>query len=121
MFKIADFGFAKAVVKLGSTHMLKSLVGSPYYMAPQLLSNQQYCYKCDIWSLAVMYYEMVMGDLPWLASDPPSLLKKILQHPIVNKLKNCKITNFSIYFLERCLTVDEARRPSWDEVFQMVQ
>jgi serine/threonine-protein kinase ULK2 len=34
VFKIADFGFAKAVVKLGSTHMLKSLVGSPYYMAP---------------------------------------------------------------------------------------
>lgn len=59
-------------------HMLKSLVGSPYYMAPQLLNFQQYCFKCDIWSLAVIYYEMVMGDLPWLASDPSSLLKKIM-------------------------------------------
>ena len=49
VYKIADFGFAKAVSNITSTHMLRSLVGSPYYMAPQLLANQQYCYKCDIW------------------------------------------------------------------------
>jgi serine/threonine protein kinase len=34
IFKIADFGFAKAVSNASSTHMLRSLVGSPYYMAP---------------------------------------------------------------------------------------
>lgn len=37
IFKIADFGFAKIVNNYSSTNMLKSLVGSPYYMAPQLL------------------------------------------------------------------------------------
>jgi calcium-dependent protein kinase len=34
VFKIADFGFAKIVNNYSSTNMLKSLVGSPYYMAP---------------------------------------------------------------------------------------
>jgi calcium-dependent protein kinase len=67
--------------------------------------------------LAVIYFELVMGDLPWLASDPPSLLKKILQYPISGKLKNSnkvfhlmnmkKLTNFSMFFMERCLTIDE--------------
>lgn len=37
VYKIADFGFAKIVNNYSSSHMLKSLVGSPYYMAPQLL------------------------------------------------------------------------------------
>lgn len=100
--------------------MLKSLVGSPYYMAPQLLNFQQYCFKCDIWSLAVIYYEMVMGDLPWLASDPSSLLKKIMSQPIIQKLQRTKISQFSLYFLEKTLTIDEHRRPNWEEVNQMI-
>ena len=45
-------------------------------------------------SLAVIYYEMLNGDLPWLASDPSSLLKMILQQPIINKLKSSKVIFF---------------------------
>ncbi|CAK60875.1 unnamed protein product (macronuclear) [Paramecium tetraurelia] len=120
IFKIADFGFAKIVNNYSSTNMLKSLVGSPYYMAPQLLGYQQYCFKCDIWSLAVIYFEMVFGNLPWLASDPQSLLKKILSQPIIEKLKQAKISQFSMYFLEKTLTIDEFRRPNWQEVVQMI-
>ena len=60
---------------------------------------------------------MVMGELPWLASDPQSLLKKILQQPIISKLKQAKVSNFSIYFLERSLMIDEQLRASWDEIF----
>ena len=45
-----------------------SNVGTPIYMAPQILSSEiyeKYSYKCDIWSLGVVCYEMLVGSLPW--------------------------------------------------------
>lgn len=49
--------------------MLKSCVGSPIYMAPQILERVQYTTKCDIWSLGVIFYEMMFGYPPWKARD----------------------------------------------------
>jgi serine/threonine-protein kinase ULK/ATG1 len=68
--KIADFGFAKNVIS--SKHMQKSMVGTPLYMAPQVLKREKYTSKCDIWALGVIFYEviilftqMLFGCLPW--------------------------------------------------------
>ena len=68
VYKIGDFGFAKYVDNFGS-QMLKSCVGSPIYMAPQILERVQYTTKCDIWSLGVIFYEMMFGYPPWKARD----------------------------------------------------
>lgn len=62
VIKIADFGFAKQTAN-GS--LMNSIVGTPAYMAPQILSEQQYSYKCDIWALGVIMYELVVGRIPW--------------------------------------------------------
>lgn len=61
--KIADFGFAKNLEN-GSS-ILKTLVGTPAYMAPQILKEERYTYKCDIWSIGVLTYELVVGKVPW--------------------------------------------------------
>jgi serine/threonine-protein kinase ULK/ATG1 len=55
VYKIADFGFAKYVDNFG-TQMLKSCVGSPIYMAPQILERAPYTTKCDIWSIGIIFY-----------------------------------------------------------------
>lgn len=52
--KLADFGMAKYVSNEGL--LLRSHVGTPYYMAPQLLQRIEYSRKCDIWSLGVIFY-----------------------------------------------------------------
>jgi serine/threonine protein kinase len=54
---------AKNNQKLDS--IMKSVVGSPVYMAPQILKKQKYSYKCDIWSLGIMTYEMLVGKFPF--------------------------------------------------------
>lgn len=74
--KIADFGFAKYVENYAS-QLLKSCVGSPLYMAPQVLSRQQYSTKCDIWSLGIIFYEMLFFDVPWKGRDEDDLLYNI--------------------------------------------
>ena len=51
--KIADFGMSK--LQEGE-NLLKSHVGTPYYMAPQVLQRVEYTSKCDVWSLGIIFY-----------------------------------------------------------------
>ena len=92
VYKIGDFGFAKYVDNFGS-QMLKSCVGSPIYMAPQILERTQYTTKCDIWSLGVIFYEMIHGYPPWKARDEAELLRGIKGIPISNVLKRSSLTS----------------------------
>ncbi len=66
-FKICDFGFSKYFGE--SSRMTKTCVGTPVYMSPQVLKQQTYTNKADIWSLGVMYYELLSGKLPYTGSN----------------------------------------------------
>ena len=61
--KIADFGFSRSVDRKEET--LTSIVGTPYYMSPQVLYGQAYSKKTDVWSLGVILFQLVMGHLPF--------------------------------------------------------
>lgn len=56
--KIADFGFSKI---LGEEELAATMLGSPLNMAPEVLQNQEYSNKADIYSLGVCYYWMLYG------------------------------------------------------------
>ncbi|RHZ05918.1 hypothetical protein DYB31_012472, partial [Aphanomyces astaci] len=64
--KIADFGFARA---LENECMAESVVGSPLYMAPELLDYKSYNAKADLWSVGIILYEMVTKSHPFLVVD----------------------------------------------------
>lgn len=55
----------------------KTCVGSPIYMAPQILDKKDYSAKCDIWSLGIIFYELLHGAVPWTARSERELLAKI--------------------------------------------
>ena len=73
--KIADFGFGIKAQLL--TKSSKYNVGSPLYMAPQSLKRNEYSFKSDIWSLGVIFYEILFSDTPWKAKTEKQLQKKI--------------------------------------------
>ena len=54
--KIADFGFAKDI--LTQKQLMTSIVGSPIYMAPQILMAEKYTSKCDVWSLGIIFFQV---------------------------------------------------------------
>jgi serine/threonine protein kinase len=67
MLKIADFGFGIKTDQLAKSS--KYNVGSPLYMAPESLKKNEYSFKTDIWSIGVIFYEMLTNDTPWRAKN----------------------------------------------------
>ena len=70
MVKIADFGFA---VLAGSDECLRSFCGTTAYMAPEILLGLNYGKPVDMWALGVMVFQMLSGDLPFVATAGESI------------------------------------------------
>ncbi|KAK0420032.1 hypothetical protein QR680_014470 [Steinernema hermaphroditum] len=68
--KLADFGFARTLTNGG---MAGTLCGSPMYMAPEVITSQNYCAKADLWSLGTIIYQSLTGKPPFPASTPQQL------------------------------------------------
>lgn len=83
--KILDFGLAKikSGELLGSFIQAQTtgLMGSPYYMAPEQWSDEDPDTRADIYSLAVMFFQMLAGDVPFKGSSIPAIMKKHLTDP----------------------------------------
>ena len=65
LIKIIDFGISK---KIKPGESLTSRVGTPYYIAPEVLSKN-YDFKCDIWSLGVVLYMIIFRKPPFRGKD----------------------------------------------------
>jgi calcium-dependent protein kinase len=65
VIKIIDFGLAKFISEGNS---LKSKVGTPYYVAPEVLEGS-YDYRCDNWSVGVITYTMLCGYPPFFGEN----------------------------------------------------
>jgi NIMA (never in mitosis gene a)-related kinase len=73
--KLGDFGIAKHLE--GTLQARKTVVGTPYYMSPEICENRDYSFKTDIWSLGIVLYELCQLKLPFEASSLPLLALKI--------------------------------------------
>ena len=84
--KILDFGLAKikSGELLGSFIQAKTsgLMGSPFYMAPEQWSDDEPDTRADIYSLGIILYQMLAGDVPFKGSSIPSIMKKHLTLPV---------------------------------------
>lgn len=92
--KITDFGLCKEDIGFGST--TKTFCGTPEYLAPELLLDNDYGRSVDWWSLGVVMYEMMCGRLPFYSNEHEILFELILQ---VSKFSAFTfITHFKIIF-----------------------
>lgn len=83
--KILDFGLAKikSGELLGSFVQAQTtgLMGSPYYMAPEQWADDDVDSRSDIYSLGVMLFQMLAGDVPFKGSSIPAIMKKHISDP----------------------------------------
>ena len=84
-------------------------------MSPQLLMKQKYNNKSDLWSVGLIFYEMLHGKTPWVAANELQLINAIQSQKVgFSKL----ISDVSKDFISKCLTVSEEKRISWEEAFE---
>ncbi|KAK6479177.1 RAC-alpha serine/threonine-protein kinase isoform X1 [Huso huso] len=78
--KITDFGLCKEGIKDGAT--MKTFCGTPEYLAPEVLEDNDYGQAVDWWGLGVVMYEMMCGRLPFYNQDHEKLFELILMEEI---------------------------------------
>ncbi len=72
--KIGDLGAARA---LGEGARAATMVGTTYYMSPEIMLNKEYGNKVDIWSVGVVFYELLTNSLPFKGYDAEEIKKKV--------------------------------------------
>lgn len=77
IIKVGDLGIARVLEN--HCDMASTLIGTPYYMSPELFSNKPYNYKSDVWALGCCAYEMATLKHAFNAKDMNSLVYRIIE------------------------------------------
>ena len=107
--KICDFGLS-ALKK--STDKLHTILGTPYYMAPEVLKGD-YNEKCDIWSIAAITYYLITGTEPFKGDTSNQIFSRILYtEPDYSPTKFWNTSENLLDFLKNCFSKDPGVRPT---------
>ena len=121
VLKIIDFGTAKIFDK---TKKAKAIVGSSYYIAPEVL-NKKYNNECDLWSAGVILYMFIVGHAPFDGKNDREIMEKVKKGNFLkneerwikasNEVKDL-INKLLIYEPEKRLTAFQALKHPWFKV-----
>ena len=107
--KLGDFGLAK---KLSfRDEKISEMVGTPAYMAPEILENKGYSLEVDIWSLGVIMYYLIIGKLPFNKQNQEDIKR-------VSFPKKAIISRAAKSLIEQILKKDPKERPSLKQILR---
>jgi len=105
--KLADFGASRQLTD--TMAKCNTFVGSPYWMAPEVMTQSDYDWKADIWSLGITCYEMATGKPPF-AGQPHLKVMQLITEGKPPTLPG-EFSKSMKDFMKWCLTKDPAKRP----------
>ena len=82
--KITDFGIAKAGAQLTSGG---DILGTPNYISPEMVKGEPVDGRSDLFSVAIILYEMLLGERPFAASNISTIIYKVVNEPLPAELE----------------------------------
>lgn len=114
--KIADLGCA---VQFDSKKGLDTVLGTPLYMAPELVKEQKYNEKVDVWSLGCIVYQLLSGKTPFDGKSIQQINRFICTKEVSFKEKQwANVSPGAKDFIMQCLDRNQTTRPSVEELFE---
>ncbi|CAK71357.1 unnamed protein product (macronuclear) [Paramecium tetraurelia] len=115
--KVADFGFCKSL--LHNNDLTQTMVGSPIYMAPEVLKGCSYNCKADVWSLGVVLYECLFGFCPFEDKSIARLIMQIDNKEITFPKHVNQLSRKCEELIRSMLQVDPRKRVDWQQLMQI--
>ncbi|XP_014770309.1 serine/threonine-protein kinase PAK 2 isoform X2 [Octopus bimaculoides] len=114
--KLTDFGFCAQLAENNSQR--HTMVGTPYWMAPEVVSRKPYGNKVDIWSLGIMIIEMLEGEPPYLSERPLKAIFMIAKYGKPEIKKEDSLSPVLKDFIYKCLEVEVETRASAQDLLR---
>ncbi|ORX63041.1 kinase-like protein, partial [Hesseltinella vesiculosa] len=116
---LSDFGVSSSLIETGERNARRTFVGTPCWMAPEVMEQAAQDYKVDIWSFGITAIELATGQAPFaklpplkvllmtLSNDPPTLPRETSTHSYSRLFKE---------MVDACLNKDPCKRPSAEKL-----
>lgn len=114
--KIGDFGYAAQLTT--DRNMRNTVVGTPSWMAPELVTGTKYDCKVDIWSLGILAIELAEGEPPYLRETPMKALFYIATRPSPTLKDRRRWSEEFTSFIAACLQKNPKQRPTALELLE---
>lgn len=113
--KLGDFGIAKVLSH--TKENVQTIVGTPYYLSPEIVENQPYNQKSDIWSLGILLYEMCALEPPFNGTSLHMLALRIVKanYKQIPKRYSSKLS----LLIRRLLNPNTKERPSINKILKI--
>jgi serine/threonine protein kinase len=115
--KLADFGVSGQLSTLAKSR--KTVIGTPFWMAPEVIHETGHDYKCDVWSLGITAIEMAEGKPPYSNIHPLRAMFVIPTRPPPRLSEPDKWSPEFNDFIAKCLVKNPKDRCSSEELLQV--